>query len=166
MAVLYVKWTLHKGGDVMRISQKTGFIGLVLVLILSLPMVAQGACSQDDLEGKWATYAMSVDSIGSYPSATTGCTLKVKSTGKIDADKSKCFERAYAGREIASVVGGSFSVSNSCHLAGKFKMDTSLGRQTFMMDHGTLAKTKKTFSAVGYIEEVPSIVVHVTGVKK
>ena len=45
-------------------------------------------------------------------------------------------------------------------------MNTIFGPQTFVVDLGTLAQAKKTFSAVGYIVEFPSIVTHVTGVKK
>jgi hypothetical protein len=150
----------------MSISRKSMFISFALLLGMLSPMLAQGACSQSDVTGTWTTFAMSVDSIGSYPSATTSCKLKLKSTGKINTDKSKCYERAYAGLEIVPVAGGSFSVSKSCHLDGKIKMDSTFGRQTFVVDFGTLAQDKKTFSAVGYIVEAPSIVTHVTGVKK
>ena len=129
--------------------------------------MAQGACSQSDLTGNWTTFAMSVDSICSYPSATTSCKIKLKSTGKINTERySKCYERSYGGLETVPVAGGSFSVSNTCHLDGKIKMDSTFGRQTFVVDFGTLAQDKKTFSAVGYIVEAPSIVTHVTGVKK
>jgi len=110
---------------------------------------------------------MSVDSSGTYPASTSSCKIKLKSTGKINTEKySKCYERAYGGIDTVSVAGGSFSVNKSCHLDGKIKMDTIFGRQTFVVDFGTLAQHKKTFSAVGYIVEFPTIVTHVTGVKK
>jgi len=150
----------------MNISRKPAFLSFSLLLIMFLPLMAQGACETSDLAGTWTTFAISVDSIGSYPSATTSCTLRLKSTGKINTDRSKCYERDYQGLVKVAVAGGSFYVKDSCHLGGKLKMDTTFGRQTFEVDFGTLAKTKKTFSAVGYIVEAPSIVTHVTGVKR
>ena len=151
----------------MNISRKPVFLSFGLLLIMFLPMMAQGGCLQSDLTGNWTTFAMSVDSIGSYPSATTSCKIKLKSTGKINTEKySKCYERSYGGIETVPVAGGSFSVNKTCHLDGKIKMDSTFGRQTFVVDFGTLAKDKKTFSAVGYIVEAPSIVTNVTGVKK
>lgn len=148
-------------------SRKPVLISFVALLIMFFPMMADAAdCKQGDLTGPWTTFAMSVDSTGTYPAATTSCKLKVKSTGKLNTDRSDCWERAYGGIDTVQVKGGSFSVNKSCHLDGRIRMNTIFGPQTFVVDFGTLAQTKKTFSAVGYIVEFPSIVTHVTGVKK
>lgn len=150
----------------MSISRKSGFISFGLLLIMFLPMMAQADCNEDDLKGDWTTFSISVDSAGSFPSATTSCTLRLKSTGKINTDRSKCFERDYAGLQKVTVAGGSFYVKKSCHVGGTLKLDTTFGRQTVEVDFGTLAKDKNTFSAIGYVIEAPTVITHVTGVRK
>ena len=153
----------------MAISRKPVFISFGLMLIMFFPLMAQGGCRMADLaesSAVWMTYALSVDASHTYPAATTSCKIELKSTGKINTDKSQCYERAYGAIETYNVIGGSFSVNKSCHLDGRIKMETIFGTQTFVVDFGTLAPTKKTFSAVGYVKEYPSIATHVTGVKK
>ena len=151
----------------MRIPRKSGFISFGLLLIMFLPMIAQADCNEDDLKGDWTTFSMAVDSLGSFPSATTSCTLRLKANGKINTDKgSKCFERDYQGLVKVPVAGGSFYVKKSCHVGGRIKLDTTLGRQTIEVDFGTLAKDKNTFSAIGYVVEAPTVITHVTGVRK
>ena len=159
---------VRAGGNVMSILRKPGFISFGLLLIMLLPMMAQAGCNEDDLKGDWKTYSMSVDSIGSFPSATTSCTLRLKASGKIDTEskKTKCFERDYQGLVRVKVAGGSFYVKTTCHVGGRLKLDTTLGRQTIEVDFGHLAKDKDTFSAIGYVVEAPTVITHVTGVRK
>ena len=149
-------------------SRKSGFMSFGLVLIMFLPMMAQAGCNEDDLKGDWTTFSMSVDSGSSFPTATTSCTLRLKASGKIDTEskKTKCFERSYDGLVKVPVAGGSFYVKSSCHVGGKLKLDTTFGRQTIEVDFGTLAADKKTFSAIGYVIEAPTVITHVTGVRK
>ena len=58
----------------MSISRKPVFISFGILLIMFFPMMAQGGdCLSRDLVGTWTTFAMSVDSTGNYPAATTSC---------------------------------------------------------------------------------------------
>jgi hypothetical protein len=109
---------------------------------------------------------MSVDSYAVYASQTNRCKIKLNSTGNIVASKSSCKLRDYSGVFSVPVTGGNIKVKSNCSLNGNIKLITPDGISTVVMEYGTAAKDRHTFSVVGYDNNNPDLITHLHAVKR
>ena len=109
---------------------------------------------------------MSVDSYAVYASRTDRCKIKLNSTGSIVASKSSCKLIDYSGVFTVPVAGGNIVVKSNCSLNGNIKLITPGGLSTVVMKYGTAAKDMHTFSVVGFDNNNPDFINHLTAVKR
>ena len=147
-----------------QIIRRSTLIGAGLLLSLLNPILAHAGCSQSDLTGAWYTYSMSVDSSGRIASRAYRCKVKVNSSGSIVSSKSSCIFRDWGGQFSVGINGGSIRTNTKCNLDGVVFLSSGIG--AIDMDHGTLAKDKRTFYLTAHDRDRLGYITHITAVKR
>ena len=142
----------------MYISRKSMFIIVALLLSMLSPMLAQGACSQNNLTGTWYAYGNSGNEI-------ERCKIKVNSSGSIVGSKSKCSARDATGRFSLNIGGGNLQVSSACVVKGRINF-CEASCTALRIEHGMLERDKNILTVEGYLVVDPRYTASLVGVKK
>jgi len=113
--------------------------------MLATAQTAGAVCSQRELAGTWASYAVGANVRGDY---WLQCTLRIDDRGKFTAASSNCV----ASSGLQSPAEGSLTVANLKFCSFKGMIELTKGTAANVINHATLAPDKNMAGGIGTFE--------------